>query len=117
MGYLDGLTGYLSGEKGQASSPGGRGARGLPGPGFNLTSDGNYDIQDKRLISFGEGTASNDATNKHQLEINIQQVRADFFMVDGSSHMTGDLDLRGNKPILPGEINMNQKLITNLDTD
>ena len=31
--------------------------------------------------------------------------------------MTGDLDLRGNKLILPGEINMNRKLITNLDVD
>ena len=31
--------------------------------------------------------------------------------------MTGDLDMRGNKIILPGEIDMNQKLITNLDTD
>ena len=31
--------------------------------------------------------------------------------------MTGDLDLRGNKLINPGEIEMNRKLITNLDTD
>ena len=31
--------------------------------------------------------------------------------------MTGDLDMRGNKIILPGEIDMNRKLITNLDTD
>ena len=31
--------------------------------------------------------------------------------------MTGDLDLRGNKIILPGEIDMDRKLITNLDTD
>ena len=31
--------------------------------------------------------------------------------------MVGDLDLRGNKIILPGEIQMDQKLITNLDTD
>ena len=31
--------------------------------------------------------------------------------------MTGDLDLRGNKLILPGEINMNRKLIKNLDVD
>ena len=31
--------------------------------------------------------------------------------------MTGDLDLRGNKLILPGEINMNRKLIKDLDTD
>ena len=31
--------------------------------------------------------------------------------------MTGDLDLQGNKLIRPGEINMNRKLITNLDVD
>ena len=31
--------------------------------------------------------------------------------------MTGDLDLRGQKLINPGEIKMNRKLITNLDTD
>ena len=31
--------------------------------------------------------------------------------------MTGDLDLRGHKLINPSEINMNRKLITNLDTD
>ena len=31
--------------------------------------------------------------------------------------MTGDLDLRGNKLINPGEIEMNRKQITNLDTD
>ena len=31
--------------------------------------------------------------------------------------MTGDLDMRGIKIILPGEIDMNRKLITNLDTD
>ena len=31
--------------------------------------------------------------------------------------MTGDLDLRGQKLINPGEIEMNRKLITNLNTD
>lgn len=31
--------------------------------------------------------------------------------------MTGDLDLRGNKIINPTEIDMDQKLITNLSTD
>ena len=31
--------------------------------------------------------------------------------------MTGDLDLRGNKLLLPGEINMNRKLIKDLNTD
>ena len=31
--------------------------------------------------------------------------------------MTGDLDLRGNTIILPGGMEMNRKLITNMDTD
>ena len=51
------------------------------------------------------------------LETKLSQLKADSLQVDGSSHMTGDLDLRGQKLILPGEINMNRKLITNLDTD
>ena len=38
-----------------------------------------------------------------------------FFLME--EIMTGDLDMRGNKTILPGEIDMNRKLITNLDTD
>ena len=38
-------------------------------------------------------------------------------LLNGQNHMTGDLDLRGNKLILLGEINMNRKLIKNLDTD
>ena len=51
------------------------------------------------------------------LETKLTQLKADSLQVDGSSHMTGDLDLRGQKLILPGEINMNRKLITNLGTD
>ena len=47
----------------------------------------------------------------------MSQLISDSLQVDGSSHMTGDLDLRGNKIILPGEINMNRKLIKNLDVD
>ena len=51
------------------------------------------------------------------LETKLSQLKADSLQVDGSSHMTGDLDLRGQKLINPGEIEMNRKLITNLDTD
>jgi len=43
--------------------------------------------------------------------------RTDVILVDGSTHMTGDLALRGNKLIFPSEIDRDRKLITNLDTD
>ena len=51
------------------------------------------------------------------LETKLAQLKADSLQIDGSSHMTGDLDLRGQKLINPGEIEMNRKQITNLDTD
>ena len=35
------------------------------------------------------------ATNNSILTAKVAQLRADSLQVDGSSHMTGDLDLRG----------------------
>ena len=58
-----------------------------------------------------------DAVTKHQVDTLKIQLKADSLQIDGSSHMTGDLDLRGQKLINPGEIEMNRKLITNLNTD
>ena len=57
--------------------------------------------------------------NKHQLDVGLQTKpnKTSVLLLDGTTHMVGDLDLRGNKIILPGEIQMDQKLITNLDTD
>ena len=92
--------------------------------GLQLDVNNNYDIEGKRLANVGQGVDDDDAVVMHQfasldsvLETKLAQLKADSLQVDGSSHMTGDLDLRGNKLILPGEINMNRKLITNLGTD
>ena len=92
--------------------------------GLKLDVNNNYDIEGKRLANVGQGVDDDDAVVMHQfasldsvLETKLAQLKADSLQVDGSSHMTGDLDLRGNKLILPGEINMNRKLIKNLDVD
>ena len=92
--------------------------------GLKLDVNNNYDIEGKRLANVGQGVDDDDAVVMHQfvlldigLETKLAQLKADSLQVDGSSHMTGDLDLRGNKLINPGEIEMNRKLITNLDTD
>ena len=42
------------------------------------------------------------------LETKLSQLKADSLQVDGSSHMTGDLDLRGQKLINPGNRNESQ---------
>ena len=92
--------------------------------GLKLDVNNNYDIEGKRLANVGQGVDDDDAVVMHQfvlldigLETKLTQLKADSLQVDGSSHMTGDLDLRGQKLINPGQIEMNRKLITNLNTD
>ena len=92
--------------------------------GLKLDSNNNYDIEGKRLANVGQGVNDDDAVVMQQIasldtgfETKLTQLKADSLQIDGSSHMTGDLDLRGNKLINPGEIEMNRKLITNLNTD
>ena len=51
-----------------------------------------------------------DAVTKHQMETGLYS-KADLvevLLLDGRNHMTGDLDLRGNKIIFPGEIDMDR---------
>ena len=92
--------------------------------GLKLDVNNNYDIEGKRLANVGQGVDDDDAvvmrqfaTNNSILTAKVAQVRADSLQVDGSSHMTGDLDLRGQKLINPGEIDMNRKKIKNLSVD
>ena len=92
--------------------------------GLKLDANNNYDIEGKRLANVGQGVEADDVVVMHQMEsfdtdfeTKLAQLKADSLQIDGSSHMTGDLDLRGQKLINPGEIEMNRKQITNLDTD
>ena len=87
--------------------------------GLKLDSNNNYDIQQKRLANVGKGVDNDDAVTKHQMEVGMSTKPnpTDVILVNGRNHMTGDLDLRGNKIISPSEIDMDRKLIVNLDTD
>ena len=87
--------------------------------GLKLDANNNYNIQQKRLANVGEGVDNDDAVTKHEMEIVLSPKPdpTDVLLLDGRDHITGYLDLRGNKIIFPSEIGMDQKLITNLDTD
>ena len=87
--------------------------------GFKLDKNNNYDMQQKRVANLAEAVDADDAITKHQMEVGLANKvdSTSVLLLDGRNHMTGDLDMRGNKIILPGEIDMNRKLITNLDTD
>ena len=42
--------------------------QGAPGVGFSLTADGNYDMLKRKLTNLGDGTDSNDAVTRKQLD-------------------------------------------------
>ena len=115
MSFYNGILNHYD-ESGSANI---KGARGSPGIGFKLDLNNDYDMQNKKLVNVDEGDNNQDVVNKHQLDVGLQTKpnKTDVLLLDGTTHMVGNLDLRGNKIISPGEIQMDRKLITNLDTD
>ena len=77
-----------------------RGLRGSPGVGFSLTSDGNYDMNNKKLKNVGEGVENSDAITKHQLETEINSKintspSLNNFVKKDSPEVAADLDMKG----------------------
>ena len=77
-----------------------RGLRGSPGVGFSLTSDGNYDMNNKKLKNVGEGVESSDTVTKHQLETEINSKinsspSLNNFVKKDSPEVAADLDMKG----------------------
>ena len=106
--YSKGKRG-ITGPQGPPGPPGPAGAQGTPGPrgltgvagptgptgpagasgtGFNLTSDGNYDMTNKKLTNMAKGTASRDAVTKNQLDTKLSL---------SGGLMTGNLDMNDNR--------------------
>ena len=76
-----------------------RGLRGSPGVGFSLTSDGNYDMNNKKLKNVGEGVESSDAVTKHQLEVSMNtktnKTSLTRYVQKNSPEVAADLDMKG----------------------
>ena len=91
MGYSNGqLESEVNGGRGEKGDPG------LPGIGFKLTDDGNFDIDEKRLTDLGDPIDDGDATTKKYVEENKSN-KSDVILRDGSQNMTGNLDLNDKK--------------------
>ena len=45
--------------------------RGLPGVGFKLTDNGNYDIENKKITNVAQGTNGSDVVTKNQLDTGL----------------------------------------------
>ena len=116
MGFSNGQL-----EKSSGTGRGKRGEQGLPGIGFNLTDDGNFDLDSKRLIDVADPVDDGDAATKKYVDdhissgaaskkyvddenarqdiaINSKAERDRVLFLDGSKSMTGHLQM-GEKKI------------------
>ena len=63
--------------------------KGLPGVGFKLTDDGDYDIQNKKLRNLDSPQTNDDATTKSYVDKEV----SGCLKIDGSNAMTGALNM------------------------
>ena len=84
-------------EQASSTSTTSSGLRGLQGIGFKLNSDGNYDMENKKLVNVKNGDNENDVMNKRQIEGYVEN-KLQALNFDGSKYvakagdtMTGSL--------------------------
>ena len=117
-----------------------KGLQGAPGVGFNLTSDGNYDMVGKKLTNVGNPTSNTDAATKKYVDDNSGGGKTSSLTVDSNIDMKDTfriLNLKspsdadepvtknyaesnffqrdGSQP-MTGDVNMNNKKIKNLSS-
>ena len=85
-----------------------RGVRGLPGIGFKLDANNDYDIQNKKLVNVKQGTNNNDVVTKSQLDSEIAKIPSvdtTQFVKKTGATMNGDLILQPQPYPIHGNTN------------
>ena len=79
------------------------GTRGLPGIGFKLDANNDYDMQNKKLVNVKQGTNNNDVVTKSYLDSEIAKIPSvdtSKFMLKAGDTMTGSLIVpKDNYPV------------------
>ena len=99
------------GIQGPKGDKGPKGATGASGTGFNLTSDRNYDMQNKKLTNAAEGTNSNDVVNKKQMDDLLALKANDSRLTNAMRQITYRVQKSGDT--MSGNLNMGNNRITN----
>ena len=93
MGFSNGQL-----ESSSTSGRGEKGDPGLPGIGFSLTDDGNFDIDSKRLTEVAAPIDKNDAATKEYVDNNLPAIDlSPYLKRDGTTSMTGHLNMNNHK--------------------
>ena len=69
---------------------------GIPGVGFKLTTDGNYDMENKKFTNLKPGIDDSDVLTKKQSYDHVK-ANSEYVKTDGSSVMKGHLLLDNNR--------------------
>ena len=98
MSYTNGILNHVD-SQGQGKI----GSRGLPGIGFKLDANNDYDMQNKKLVNVKQGTNNNDVVTKSQLDSKIAKIPSvdtSKFMLKTGDTMTGSLVVpKDNYPV------------------
>ena len=92
MSYTNGILNHVD-SQGQGQI----GPRGLPGIGFKLDANNDYDMQNKKLVNVKQGTNNNDVVTKSQLDSEIAKIPSvdtTQFVKKTGATMNGDLILQ-----------------------
>ena len=84
------------------------GLRGLPGIGFKLDANNDYDMQNKKLVNVKQGTNNNDVVTKSQLDSEIAKIPSvdtTQFVKKTGATMNGDLILQLQQYPIHGNTN------------
>ena len=84
------------------------GSRGLPGIGFKLDANNDYDMQNIKLVNVKQGTNNNDVVIKSYLDSEIAKIPSmdtTQFVSKSGSTMTGDLILQSQPYPVHGNTN------------
>ena len=84
------------------------GTRGLPGIGFKLDANNDYDMQNKKLVNVKQGTNNNDVLTKSQLDSEIAKIPSvdtTQFVKKTGATMNGDLILQPQPYPIHGNTN------------
>ena len=84
------------------------GSRGLPGIGFKLDANNDYDMQNKKLVNVKQGTNNNDVVTKQYLDSEISKIPSNdtskFVAISGDT-MTGSLIVPKDNYPVHGDLN------------
>ena len=103
MSYTNGILNH-DGSQGQRQIV----SRGLPGIGFKLDANNDYDMQNKKLVNVKQGTNNNDVVTKSQLDSEIAKIPSvdtTQFVKKTGATMNGDLILQPQPYPIHGNTN------------